>query len=247
MTRSRRGDVRTEFRNALAATDAPADPELLPVRLAKAGAALLAVDGVGLSLFDGDFRVPLGANTDMATLAERLQFTQGEGPCMAAGIDHRISASDEAQLELEWPRYAEALFEQTPYRAILSVPLAIARGTRGAIDLFLVDSDGLEDVSLAEAARLADEIADTLRQVNEDSGTAAYPSDSDQVAWLQGPGAQARSAVWVAIGILMAKFELTSADALALLRGFSYMQDVLLDDAAADLVAGRLSVDELRP
>jgi AmiR/NasT family two-component response regulator len=53
--------------------------------------------------------------------------------------------------------------------------------------------------------------------------------------------------VWVAIGILMAKFDLTAPDALALLRGYSYMQDVLLDDAAADLVAGRLSVDDLRP
>jgi hypothetical protein len=247
VTRSRRGDVRAEFHNALAATDDPAEPELLPVRLAKAGATLLPVDGVGLSLFDGAFRVPLGANSHTATLAERFQFTQGEGPCMAAGIEHRTSASDEAQLAVEWPRYADVLFEQTPYRAVLSVPLVIARGTRGAIDLFLVDSDRLEEVSLAEAARLADEIAARLRRVNEVGGAAAYPSDNDQVAWLQSPGAQARSVVWVAIGILVAKFALTAPDSLALLRGYSYMHDALLDEAAADLVAGRLSVDELRP
>ena len=62
-----------------------AGPELLPVRLARACARMLPVDDAGLSLVDAaQQRVPLGASSDVAEVAERLQFTVGAGPCMTA-------------------------------------------------------------------------------------------------------------------------------------------------------------------
>jgi hypothetical protein len=57
-------------------------PELLPVRVARACAQMLQVDGAGLSLVDtAQQRMPLGASSEEAATAERLQFTVGAGPC----------------------------------------------------------------------------------------------------------------------------------------------------------------------
>src|SRR4051794_7566577 len=62
-----------------------AGPELLPMRLAHACARILEVDAAGLSLVDSaGERIPLGASTEAAATAERLQFTVGDGPCSVA-------------------------------------------------------------------------------------------------------------------------------------------------------------------
>src|SRR3954471_8525889 len=79
--------VVTRFRRAWGSQQGGEDagPELLPTRLTRACLAVLpAADGAGLSLLDNDFRVPIGATDDVAALAERLQFTIGEGPCLDA-------------------------------------------------------------------------------------------------------------------------------------------------------------------
>ena len=80
-------DIASRFVEAL---DADAgvtgdDPDLLPVRLAHVAAAVLAVDGVGLSLHgEPGLRTPLAASSEVAATAERLQFTAGTGPCLFA-------------------------------------------------------------------------------------------------------------------------------------------------------------------
>jgi len=56
-------------------------PELLPTRLSRAITKMLPVDGAGISLSGVDGRrIPLGASSEDAAVAERLQFTVGAGP-----------------------------------------------------------------------------------------------------------------------------------------------------------------------
>ena len=77
--------IAEEFTTAYAAvgTADVARPELLPVRLARACARVLPAAGVGISLFGSNgIRVPVGASDDDAAIAERLQFTAAEGPCL---------------------------------------------------------------------------------------------------------------------------------------------------------------------
>src|SRR4051794_40527593 len=96
-------DVAMRFVEALDA-DAGADPDLLPERLAHAAAAVLPVDGVGLSLpGEGGQRTPLAASSEVAATAERLQFTAGSGPCLlAAGSGLPVFATEEI-LARRWP------------------------------------------------------------------------------------------------------------------------------------------------
>ena len=60
--------------------------KLLPVRLTQACRRVLRVAGAALSGYQGGFRIPIGSSDEMATLAERLQFTHSEGSCVKTAV-----------------------------------------------------------------------------------------------------------------------------------------------------------------
>jgi hypothetical protein len=226
---------------------AAATPELLPAQLARACTAVLPVDGAGISLVTDSFRVPLGASDEQASLAERLQFTQGEGPCLDAAHDRRIQFADTEHLRERWPLFSQELFARTTYRAVVAVPWMTTDGTNGALDLFLSDPGALRVVSLADAVTVTDHIVDALAVARTlTAGVTTSWSDGDVPAWLLGPTAQDRQITWVANGMLMTRYGLTGPDALALLRAYAYAHDTVTDTVAADLVSGTLDVDQLR-
>src|SRR3954463_14333284 len=94
-------------------------PEMLAVRLTRACVAALPVDGAGLSIHDlHGLRTPIGASDPVASQAERLQFTHGEGPCMRAHDDGVAIAFDEAAIARNWPQLRDALVGETPFSAV---------------------------------------------------------------------------------------------------------------------------------
>src|SRR3954454_3674667 len=243
--RSQGDDIAAAYRTALDRLVDPDESELLPVRLAEAVAAVLPVDGAGLSLFDREFRVPLGASGEAAGEAERLQFTQGQGPCLAAGRQRRVLACERADLTAEWPSFAAELFARTPYRAVLTLPLTITSATSGALDLFFIDDPRMRAVGLSDAARVAEEIVGCLSRVTVAAGLAA--TEDVDLPWLASPAAGARTVVWLAVGVVQVRFNLSAENALALLRAHAFGSGRLLDDAAAAIVNGTLPIEELRP
>ncbi|TWH71654.1 hypothetical protein [Modestobacter roseus] len=113
------------FHRALAeaATELP-DAELLPERLARACARVLPVDGAGICLFFlSDRRLPLGSSDAESAEAERLQFTSGEGPCLAAHAAGEPVLADEAAIRARWPGFYDSLVARTRIRSTISLPL----------------------------------------------------------------------------------------------------------------------------
>jgi hypothetical protein len=238
--------VTARFRAAWETADDAYAAELLPEHLARAAAAVLPVDGAGISLFDGTFRVPLGGSDPTATHAERLQFTQGQGPCLTAALEMRTLVTDRATLEGNWPMFADVLFAQTPYRAVLTVPMVLGPGTRGAVDLFLHDPATLPRVRVADASRVTDQIADALRRVGAAPSITGTFS-TDEPSWLESPTAQARTVVWLAMGTVLSRLDVTANDALALLRAYAFANETVVDDVAAAIVDGSIDAERLRP
>jgi hypothetical protein len=242
-----KSELARRFHAAWADSDDPgtAVPELLPVRLTRACVQVLPVVGAGLSLMNASFRVPVGASDEMASVAERLQFTQGEGPCLDAARQSRAVIAGESDIRQQWPMYAAEFFAQTSYRAALCLPLRLSPDTTGALDLFVTDQDDLADISLADAVSIADEIMDAL--IVADALTSSVGAFSDEVepAWLHTGSVRNRTNVWVAMGILMTQLGDTADTALALLRGYCFSHDIVLDDLADALVTGRLDVAEI--
>jgi hypothetical protein len=242
--------VVTRFRAAWADSQADTDAgtELLPTRLTQACLAVLPVDGAGLSLLDKDFRVPIGASDNAAALAERLQFTLGEGPCMDAAFERRVIVSDREQLSERWPLYAHELFTRTDFHGIAAIPLALAPETYAALDLFVTDSSRLGAVSLADVSTLGEEIVDALLLSQAVSALPGDgPSADSDPDWLRSPATRERTFVWVAMGMMMTEFDLAPPDALALLRSYAYSSGTDLDRVAAELTSGGLELDALRP
>lgn len=245
--------VASAFRSAWRGADDPATAsvEMLPARLAKACTAVLPVDGAGLSLHQIEFRVPIGASDEMATLAERLQFTQGEGPCMQSAHTRRNVAVDAAEMEDRWPSFADELFRHTPYRAIASLPIAITPRTFAALDLYGVDVASVSALSLADVTAVTEQVAEALAAaVGASSQVERSDVDDDEAllpSWLDVEPARDRTYVWVAMGMVMSQFHVTATDSVALLRSFAYGHDRLIDEIAVDLVQGTLGLAQLQP
>jgi hypothetical protein len=221
-----------------------AGPELLPVRLARASARMLGVDGAGMSLLDAaQQRVPLGASSDEAAFAERLQFTVGAGPCTTAQETRQPVFAVEADLHRRWPVFAEMLVGATSYRAVVALPLQPAFAGTGAMDLYFERSDEVPELDVFEALAVGELVTSAL----SDAAVWSSWSPAKGPEWLYGPVPQRRAAVWEAMGKLSVDLEIDTAAALALMRARAYGTDRSVDDVAADLLAGRLRAADLHP
>jgi hypothetical protein len=225
---------------AAAEVDLPG-PELLPARLARACTAVLPIDGAGMSFFfSTDRRVPLGASDAEAATAERLQFTAGEGPCITAHGTQEIVLADERELQERWPGFSDALLARTAVRGVISLPLYGRLAGIGALDLYVHESDAVRRVGLADALAVQAVLTATFATAMDDE-----PHDDSGPSWLDSPSAGRRALVWQAVGMTNVGLELTSPDALILLRSYAYGHGTDLDAVAAAVVDRRLPLGEL--
>jgi hypothetical protein len=235
-------DLAQEFAAQLAAAeqDLPG-PELLPDRLARACAAVLPVDGVGLSAyFAADRRLPLGASDPTAAVAERLQFTVGEGPCLSAHATGMPVLADEAELRARWPGYHDVLVARTPVRGVISLPLHGGLEDVGALDMYLHAPGDVRALGLADSLTVTAALSEAFA-----AAMAGAPRTEDGPAWLDSPAVGRRAQVWQAVGVVNVALELPSPDALAVLRAWAYGHDADLDDVAEAVLERRLTVEEL--
>jgi hypothetical protein len=237
-------DVAIRFLEALDddASAAGADPDLLPERLAHAAAAVLPVDGAGLSLHgEAGRRTPLAASSEVAATAERLQFTAGSGPCLlAAEVGLPVFANEEI-LARRWPAFHDLLVTHTPLRSVLALSLHGRLQAVGGMDLYFADPGGVTAVDVFEARCVAELVSDHL----DVAADWSVWTPTELPAWSDTPDAQRRGRLWMAVGMLMLALEASAPDALAVLRGYAYAAGRTADDVALDLVERRLQPDQL--
>lgn len=245
MAQNRPVSIAVRFRAALEDVREPdlAGPELLPVRLARACARSLGVDAAGLSVLGAGQRVPLGASSPAADVAERLQFTAGDGPCTAAEQRREPVFATLADLQRRWPDFAELLTAQTPFRAVVALPIGETLAGPGAVDLFFTDEAAVPGLDVFAAMAVGDLVAAAL----EDATVWAPWSPDGGPAWLHGPAAQRRALVWTATGRVALVRQVTVPAALGLLRAAARAAGRSVDDLAADVSSGRVDPSALPP
>lgn len=232
------------FATALAQLPPPElrGPEMLAVRLTQACVAALPIDGAGLSVHDvHGRRMPIGASDPAASLAERLQFTHGAGPCLRAHDDGHVIAFDAADIARNWPELHASLVGETPFRGVLSVPLPPPLGPLVVLDLWVREPATLPATDRDDVVQ----VTEALTRAMAATVTGA-PATGAQHDWWDGPDASSRARVWQATGMVNVALGLDTADALAVLRAHAFTTGRVVDDLADDLVTGRLSLAELR-
>jgi hypothetical protein len=211
-------------------------PELLPARVARACADALPVDGAGLSLHAGALRVPIGASGPVAALAERLQFTYGDGPCLRAHDTGAAIDFAPADIARNWPDLYAALMADSPYRGVLSLPLPEPLGPTVVLDLWVHEPSTLpgldrQDVD-AVLRRATGELARDLRE------GARIPEAGS--TWLENEDALRRSSTWQAIGLVGMALILDTPDALEVVRAAAITSGRSVDEVARDLLNGTI-------
>lgn len=234
------------FAAALAAASGsePAGPEMLPVRLSRACAAVVDVDAAGLSTVDSAGRwLPLGASQPAASTAERLQFTAGEGPCRSSLADGQPVLAVQEDLCRRWPEFAGLLLAGTPYRAVIALPLGPAPWGSGALDLYLTDEATIAHVDVFAATAVGELVSSAL----SDATIWSTWTSEEGPHWLRGSDTRRRVRVWEAMGMISLDLDVPVEEALALLRADARWGSRSVDEVAADLLTGRRAPADLRP
>ena len=225
------------------AFDGPSEESgLLPLALVRACVAVLPVAGAGVSVTE-TVRVPLSASNAFVALAERLQTTLGEGPCLAATASDVPMVADLTTMAMRWPVYHDQLVAQTPFRSVASIPLRSADTPRfGALDLYSTNPDV---TIFAEMLPLAVEVATSVA-----AALLATPATRNSIgvrvpAWMNSDLVTNRANVWVAIGIIISHANLTDTDAVAVLRAYAFTHDLSLDEVARGMVSEKISAEDV--
>jgi hypothetical protein len=223
------------------------EPQFVPDRLAAAAAEVTGIDGVGLGVFDRHgFTVPIGASSEAAALAERLQFTVGQGPCYDAHTSGRAVVATEPVMARRWPHYHDLLVTQTSFRSVVALPLTGPLDSLATIDLLFDDPHAADHAPLAHVEVVCRYITAALIEADLLADTAdLHASDAadrgDAPVWMSSASGVARSQVMVAVGMLTRHLGMATADALKVLKGYAYANRSTTDQVAAALIAGDIA------
>jgi len=223
-------------------------PELLPDSLARACAAVLDVDGAGLSIISRpSLRLPIGSSSPASAAAERSQFALGDGPCFRAHDTQSVVVASAAVFASEWAVLQQEIHDRAGFRSVVCLPLGRSFAGFGVLDLYFTSPSAASAFDPAGALRLADEMSDVLLAASPVPEGPDEDEPLDGTSWLDAPGAQRRRRVWVALGMLNFELRMSSVDALAVLRARAFALGCSLEDLADDMIAGRLRSEQFLP
>lgn len=220
-----RGDLLARLALGVAGTEANRP---LVARLCDACVDLLQVDGASLTLgYPSDRRVTLCITDATAERLEDLQEVLGEGPSHDAYTSaHRVAVVFPVPDRSLWPMLSAALQRQSLTVAVLAVPLQSGPNAFGVLTVHRDAPFSAEDQDAAQF--VADAVgAAILRDQHDEDAASTEP-------W------QRRSRVHLATGMAVAQLGVSPEDALALMRAYSFAQDMSVNEVAEEIVARRL-------
>ena len=212
-------------------------------RLCEACVVLLDIDAAAISLvFDGANSGTLGSSGASARIYDELQFTLGEGPCLASVLQRIpiliVDLADPA--EARWPAYRPAMLAHQ-IRGVYAIPVVVAGEFVGALDLFRARPGPLLATDLAGAVAAAELAAIPVLDLLDGDLQAAV-TDPNSNAWAE-LNRLTRAEVSQAIGMLVAQLEVEPALALILLRAHAYASGRSVTGIARDILDRRLKLE----
>lgn len=219
---------------AAAAAGGAGDGRISLAALCRAAPARLGADGASVTAMTSrGVPAPVAASGELAAELEELQFTLGEGPCVAAfGFASPMLIPDLAAAATRWPGFAAAACERG-VGAVFAFPLHAGAIRLGVFELYRTAVGPLETEALADALVFADLALQLL--LDGPSGLvenpAYYPIDGVS---------SGRDVVHQATGMIAVQLGVGVAEALARLRAHTFTGTASLHEVAADVVARRL-------
>ncbi len=183
-------------------------------------------DHASVSLLRNDRFTTLGASDDIASQVDRFEREANNGPCLDAIRDERVQHDPDIAHNPTWPELAERALAETPVRSMLAFRLIHEDVKGGALNLFGDTPNGLDEDSIEQGAILASfaSIAFAMAQERRRAANLTQALDSNRE-------------IGKAIGLLMAAHNVSSDQALEMLKHASQNMNRKLRDLAAEIVA----------
>ena len=204
-------------------------------RLCRTARSDLGASGVGVSVLapTGDL-VSVAASSPATARVVDLQFTLGEGPCLAAVASRSpVLVPDlDAVAATTWPGYGPAAHDHG-VRAVFAFPLQVGSARIGALDVYRDEPGAMSARALARAPAYAQVAMQMILDAHD---------EPDQIAALM-VDERTRAQVYQAQGIAMTQLGVGAAEALARMRAHAYAHDQRLTDVAEDIIGRRLTLE----
>jgi hypothetical protein len=167
----------------------------------------------------------------------------GEGPCLDS-VAHQapVLVADLADpADARWPAYGPAMLARE-IRGVYAMPVVVVGSYVGALDLYRAQP-GLLGAEQLAGALVAAELAElpVLDLMGADLQAAVADPDSDAWAELT---MLSRAEVSQATGMVVARLEISPAEALVRLRAHAYATCRSATDVARDILDRRLRLDD---
>ncbi len=163
----------------------------------------------------------LASTSDVVEKADALQYELDEGPCLDAIRREDTYVSNDLGSDRRWPNWGPKTAE-LGLHGVLTVRLAWARGTVGALNLYSRDREAFDGHDVDVAHVFARHATIALSTVEELEGLRS--------------AMQSRHSIGLAQGILMERYGLSADGAFDVLRRYSRESNVKLRDVAAGVV-----------
>jgi GAF domain-containing protein len=209
-------------------------------RLCEVCAEVTGMSGAGIMLMSGELPEGVICTTDQVSkLIEDLQFTLGEGPCVDA-FNHDRPTLEPDLTKPEVPRWMAFSIPAIAagVRAVFGFPLQVGAVRLGALNLYRDEPGPLSDDQHADALVMADVSAAAVLMMQANAPPGKLAVELEQ-------GADFRYVVHQAAGMVAAQLDVSIAQAMIRLRGYSFSNDRPLTEVAQDVVARRLRFNAL--
>src|SRR5690625_2718969 len=211
-----------------AAVDGSDDPGALHQRLIDAAVATIpGVDRASLMVVEpsGLFRTSAASDPVAATVDAIEQHT-GEGPCLDAVLDQRPQLVTDLATGEVWPELSARVLAATPVRGSAGFRIVVDEVKSGALNLFADRAGALTEESIRAGVLFAALASASIIGTNfrREAGTLRA-------------GLVSNREIGKAIGLLMARYELSDAQAFAALRETSQQLNVKISALARTVLA----------
>ncbi|QGN32109.1 GAF and ANTAR domain-containing protein [Microlunatus sp. Gsoil 973] len=182
-------------------------------------------DHAGVSLVHRGKITTVAATDEVVVTGDKQQYAFNEGPCLQSLGEHETVSSPQLSTDDRWPRWARWATEHLGIGSILCFQLFTSEHSYGTLNLYsdrVIAFDGHDEaVGLALAAHTA--VAIAARQSIEGLSSAV----------------RSRTVIGQAEGILMERYQLSAAQAFAVLVRVSRDENRKLIRIAEELVDTR--------
>jgi len=183
----------------------------------------------GIILDRSKRNIVVAASSAEAARLDEVQAGFDEGPCLEAQRTNTVISVADVRSERRWPDYMAAVRE-FGMRSVLAVPLTLQSEAKAAMNFYTSTPEAFGPAEIAAARRYA-ELASKVGVI-----ALRLAAHAENIEHLQA-AMESRTAIDIAVGVVMAQNRCTQEEAFSILRKASSHRNVKLRVLAEELVA----------